>query len=64
VNAFGNVGGYVGQKFVGWLSDLTHSTDDPFIVLGVGMLACTGLAFLLPKARLSPAAPALQSPNR
>jgi sugar phosphate permease len=63
VNAFGNVGGYVGQKFVGWLSDLNHSTAAPFNVLGLGMLACAGLAFLLPKARLSPPAPAPGSPS-
>jgi MFS family permease len=63
VNAFGNVGGYVGQKFVGWLSDLNHSTAAPFNVLGLGMLACAGLAFLLPKARLRPPAPTPGPPS-
>ena len=50
VNAFGNLGGFVGPYFVGWLKDAYHSTDIPFSVLGVGMLVAAGLAFLLPKA--------------
>jgi len=50
VNAFGNLGGYVGNDIVGWLTKKYHSTAIPFTVLGAGMLACAGLAFLLPKA--------------
>ncbi len=50
VNAFGNVGGFAGQYFVGWLARDFHSTAIPFVVLGVGMLVCAGLAFLLPKS--------------
>ena len=50
VNAFGNLGGFAGQYFVGWLKDKYHSTDVPFSALGVGMLVAAGLAFLLPKA--------------
>jgi MFS family permease len=50
VNAFGNLGGFFGQYFVGWLKDTYHSTDIPFSALGVGMLVAAGLAFLLPKA--------------
>ena len=49
VNAFGNLGGYVGNDIVGWLTKKYHSTAIPFTVLGAGMLACAGLAFLLPK---------------
>jgi len=58
VNAFGNLGGYMGQYLVGWLAKKSGSTGLPFDVLGVGMLVCAGLAFLLPKPghifRLSP----------
>ncbi|MGO8677853.1 MAG: MFS transporter [Limisphaerales bacterium] len=50
VNAFGNVGGYVGNDIVGWLTKEYHSTAIPFTVLGAGMMACAGLAFLLPKS--------------
>jgi MFS family permease len=50
VNAFGNLGGFAGQYFVGWLKEIYHSTDVPFSALGVGMLIAAGLAFLLPKA--------------
>ncbi|HWX20304.1 MAG TPA: MFS transporter [Candidatus Binatia bacterium] len=50
VNAVGNVGGYVGPFFVGWLVKEYHSTAIPFNVLGAGMLVAAGLAFLLPKA--------------
>lgn len=62
VNAFGNLGGFFGQYFVGWLKDVYHSTDVPFSALGVGMLVAAGLAFLLPKAvqhveALTPAVP-------
>jgi nitrate/nitrite transporter NarK len=49
VNAFGNLGGYVGNDIVGWLTKKYHSTAIPFTVLGAGMLVCAGLAFLLPK---------------
>jgi MFS family permease len=52
VNAFGNLGGFFGQYFVGWLKDIYHTTDIPFSALGVGMLIAAGLAFLLPKAAL------------
>ena len=52
VNAFGNLGGFFGQYFVGWLKDIYHTTDIPFSALGVGMLIAACLAFLLPKAAL------------
>jgi sugar phosphate permease len=58
VNAVGNVGGFAGQYFVGWLARDFHSTAIPFVALGVGMLICAGLAFLLPKSPVSfPTAP-------
>jgi MFS family permease len=50
VNAFGNLGGFVGPFIVGWLKKEYHSTALPFNVLGAGMLVCVVLAFLLPKA--------------
>jgi MFS family permease len=50
VNALGNVGGYAGPSLVGGLTKAYHSTAIPFILLGVGMLGCTALAFFLPKA--------------
>ena len=54
VNAFGNVGGFVGPYFVGWMADRYHSTAIPFQGLGLGMLVCAALAFLLPKATAQP----------
>jgi MFS family permease len=56
VNAFGNLGGFVGPSVVGWLMNEYHSTAISFNALGVGMVICAGLAFLLPKARQQPAA--------
>jgi MFS family permease len=50
VNAFGNVGGFAGPYIVGWLSKEYRSTAVSFCVLGVGMLICAGLAFMLPKS--------------
>lgn len=50
VNAFGNLGGFVGPYIVGWLKNEYHSTAIAFSTLGVGMLICVALAFLLPKA--------------
>jgi MFS family permease len=50
VNAFGNLGGFVGPFVVGWLLKEYGSTGLAFNALGAGMLICAGLAFLLPKA--------------
>ncbi len=50
VNAFGNLGGFAGPYFAGWLKNEYHRIDLPFIVLGAGMLTCAALAFLLPKS--------------
>lgn len=49
VNAIGNVGGFVGPYFVGWLKKSTGGVLLPFTLLGVGMLLAAGLSFLLPK---------------
>jgi nitrate/nitrite transporter NarK len=49
VNAFGNLGGFAGPYIVGALSKKYHSTAIAFSVIGIGMLICVGLAFLLPK---------------
>ena len=51
VNALGNVGGFVGPFFVGWLKEDYGGVRLPFSLLGAGMLVAAGLAFLLPKAR-------------
>ncbi len=51
VNAFGNLGGYVGPRFTGWVKNETNSTAIPFIALGVGMLLCVGFAYLMPKSK-------------
>jgi sugar phosphate permease len=50
INAFGNLGGFFGQKLVGKVLDKYHTTAPAFIALGVGLLGCAALAFLLPKA--------------
>jgi predicted MFS family arabinose efflux permease len=49
VNAFGNVGGYVGPKLAGLLTKKLGSLEVPFAVLGAGMLIAGGLSFLLPR---------------
>lgn len=49
VNAFGNLGGFAGSYITGWLKNQYHSITLPFIVLGIGMLVCVGLAFMLPR---------------
>lgn len=58
VNAFGNLGGFAGPYFTGWLLTEYHSTALAFSALGVGMLICVGLAFLLPKPVVENARPA------
>ena len=51
VNAFGNLGGFVGPYVIGSLLKEYHSTSIAFSIIGTGMLGCTALAFLLPKAK-------------
>ena len=46
VNACGNLGGFAGPRLVGALG---HEAG--FNLLGVGMIVCAGLAFLLPKPK-------------
>jgi hypothetical protein len=48
---------------VGRLSKEYHSTAIPFNAPGVGMLICAGLAFLLPKPSITPAAPKPAAPS-
>ena len=48
VIAIGNLGGFIGPYFVGWLLDIYHSVSVPFVLLGVGMLTAAALAFFLP----------------
>jgi nitrate/nitrite transporter NarK len=49
INACGNLGGYFGPLFVGWLKLKTGSLAIPFDALGVGILIAAGLTFWLPK---------------
>ena len=49
VNAFGNLGGFAGPYITGWLKNEYHSITLPFIILGLSMLGCVGLASLLPR---------------
>jgi MFS family permease len=51
VNAFGNLGGFAGPYVVGWLMKEYQSTALSFNALGIGMLICAGLAFLLPRTQ-------------
>lgn len=57
VNAFGNLGGFVGPSIVGWLKQEYHSIAIPFNALGFALLVAAGLAFLLPKTVRPSAAP-------
>jgi MFS family permease len=50
VNAFGNLGGFVGPKAAGWLSKLYGNTSVSFTVLGIGTLIAAAFALLLPKS--------------
>jgi MFS family permease len=51
VNALGNVGGFAGPYFVGWLKKHHGGVTLPFSLLGAGMLLAAALAFLLPKTK-------------
>jgi MFS family permease len=64
VNAFGNLGGFVGPFIAGWLSKETGSISTSFAVLGTGMLVAAGLAFLLPKAAPVASLPIMATPSR
>lgn len=60
VNAFGNLGGYVGPKAAGWLSKLYGNTSVSFTVLGIGTLIAAGFALLLPRSpKIQPLQPTL-----
>jgi MFS family permease len=48
VNAFGNLGGFVGPSIVGRLKQDYQSLAVPFTVLGLGMVLGAALAYLLP----------------
>lgn len=53
VNAFGNIGGFVGPYVTGTLKQIYQTTAVPFSILGTGMLLAAALAFLLPRAHES-----------
>ncbi|HWI59431.1 MAG TPA: MFS transporter [Bacillota bacterium] len=57
VNAFGNLGGFVGPFLVGWLKQEYQSLAIPFNALGIGLLTAAALAFLLPRVRSIPSPP-------
>ena len=50
VNAFGNVGGFVGPYLTGWMKQEFGTVTVPFCALGAAMLLAAWLAFMLPKA--------------
>ncbi len=52
VNAFGNVGGFFGNKIVGFLKVQTQGITVPFTVLGLLLIIAAALCFLLPKAKV------------
>ena len=54
INAFGNLGGFVGPYLIGWLLKKYGSAAIPFSLIGAGMVACAALAFLLPKGTSDP----------
>jgi MFS family permease len=56
INAFGNLGGFVGPFIVGWLLKEYQSTALAFNVLGASLLVCAALSFLLPKPSIAIAA--------
>jgi MFS family permease len=51
VNACGNLGGFVGPAFVGWLKGASGSVALPFAGLGAGILIAALLTFFLPKTK-------------
>jgi nitrate/nitrite transporter NarK len=51
VNAVGNLGGYFGPLFVGWLKLKTGSLELPFDDLGFGILIAACLIYWLPKTK-------------
>lgn len=51
VNAFGNIGGFFGNKIVGFLKIQTHGITIPFTVLGSALIVAAALCFLLPKSK-------------
>jgi sugar phosphate permease len=53
VNALGNTGGYFGPWIVGWLAKEYGSINIPFAALGICMLLAAGLAFLLPRGKMT-----------
>ena len=57
VNAFGNIGGFFGNKMVGFLKTETHGITVPFSVLGAALLLGAALCFLLPRAKKPVPAP-------
>jgi len=50
VGGIGNLGGFLGPYLVGVLKQAYGSVAVPFAVLGVGLVAAAGLAFLLPRS--------------
>jgi MFS family permease len=51
VNALGNVGGWAGNYFFGWLKQSTGGTAIPFAVLGGCLLVAAALCLVLPSRR-------------
>ena len=49
INACGNLGGYVGQKYVGWMYESSGTLTLPFDTLGLGILIAACLIYWLPR---------------
>jgi D-galactonate transporter len=49
INSWGNLAGFVSPYLVGWLKDLTHSTDAGMMMIAASMLFGAFLTWLLPK---------------
>lgn len=51
INSIGNLGGYIGPYSVGYIKDLTKSTNSAMYLLGIFALVCGILVVALPKKR-------------
>lgn len=50
INSLGNLAGFVSPYLVGWLKDLTHSTDSGMVVMAVSVLVGAFLTWLVPES--------------
>jgi MFS family permease len=57
INALGNLGGFFGQKYVGWMYESSGALAIPFDTLGLGVLVAACLFYWLPKTTPVPGGP-------